>query len=100
MRYRRENKKMLETIKREEDPTVHLDPAEIEAAVAAAESFGKSDASAALVHNPLGVATAQEALHAAAQLAAAGASGLAEEEDVAVRKSAAGAMDASAYFEV
>lgn len=94
---------MLEHVKQEEDPTVHLDPAEIEAAVAAAVSFGKSDASAALVHNPLGVATAQAALHAAAQLAAAGASGLADDEEeddnVAVGKISNEIVDASAFFE-
>lgn len=77
---------MLETVQvddDDDDPAVHLDPAEIEAAVAAAESFGKSNNTAALDHNPLGgvVAHAQEALHAAAQLAAAGASGLVDDDD-------------------
>lgn len=96
---------MLEHIKQEEDPTVHLDPAEIEAAVAAAESFGKSDASAALVHNPLGVDNAQAALHAAAQLAAAGASGLADDDEAVDNAAEVGKIsneivDSSAFFEV
>ena len=96
---------MLEHIKQEEDPTVHLDPAEIEAAVAAAESFGKSDASAALVHNPLGVDNAQAALHAAAQLAAAGASGLADDDEEEVDNAAEvgkisnDIADSSAFYE-
>ncbi|GAX29320.1 hypothetical protein FisN_16Hu246 [Fistulifera solaris] len=100
MRYRRENKRMLENMKQEEDPTVHLDPAAIEAAVAAAESFGKSNVSAALVHNPLGVTTAQEALHAAAQLAAAGARGLAEDEEDADGKISTEEEDTSTFFEI
>jgi hypothetical protein len=91
---------MLENMKQEEDPTVHLDPAAIEAAVAAAESFGKSNASAALVHNPLGVTTAQEALHAAAQLAAAGARGLAEDEEDADGKTSTEEEDTSTFFEI
>lgn len=116
MRYRRENKKMVETLKEEEDDddehpevaagivdhallanTTSAEPADftksaVEAAVAAAEQYVKTSdvmAISSVVHNPLEAAATDEALAAAAKIAAAVAGGDDDEEEEVAKIAAA-----------